>query len=135
MLKQLLCLYLALSFTAFSFAQKEKKIIKYFFDSSQNLSGQFREDKDNEQMIRFRRFYDSTDKLNYEFIRINDSRYYYFEYDRNGKEIKNGIAKLEDHPLKVEQIPRYYDSLGNVKSYFKGSFFKFYKSGPWIEWS
>lgn len=71
-------------------------------------------------------------KIHFEFIKVNGSKYYCIEYIKNGDYINEGTVKKDTEPYDAIEIP-IIDSLGKQTCIKKIDLFKFCKDGFWTE--
>lgn len=120
-----------------TFGQAITRVICYQFDTSNcNSTSESNSSIDYymDSVLRYKSYFANSDKTYREFIRIEGTKFMYFEYDSTGNKTKTGVAQLESTPFFSIQVP-HYDTAGNLERTTALPCYKFYKTEGWVEYS
>jgi len=112
------------------------KVICYQFDTSNcntNRESNSNIDYYKDSIFRYKSYFSNSDRLYCEFIRIESTKFMYFEYDSTGNKTKASVAQLESTPFFSWEVAQ-YDSAGNVEKSTALPCYKFYKTEDWVEY-
>ena len=116
------------------FFQQEDLNIVYSFDSVNyfnNYNGVYKHYTVDGKLLKVLNI-DIDHNVKSEFINFDDKTFYYTQYNEKNIVLSEGKAILENQPFTKMDIPL-YDSIGNVSCYKSIFFYKFQRSGKWIE--